>query len=260
MFEALEIGATGMRAQQTQIDTIAHNVANVNTAGFRRAVVSFSEVSAALAGTPSMELLETARAQLVARGSGAIAHVSLSGAAGEMRQTSAALDVAIDGAGFLEVVRGDGTPAYTRAGSLKVNADGMLSTADGSPLAARIAVPPDATTLRIQTDGRVFAAVDGREDEMEIGEIELVSFANLDGLLAAGDNQYVAAPQAGAPRVGRPGEEGLGTIRQGFLESSNVQLIDELVSLMLAQRAFEMNSKVVQAADQMMSLTNGLVR
>lgn len=259
MYQALEIGATGMRAQQTQIDTIAHNVANVNTAGFRRAVVSFAEVSAALAGTSSADLLQAARAQLLARNAGAMANVAMSADVGEMKPTGAALDVAIDGVGFLEVMRADGTPAYTRAGALKVNADGLLSVADGSPLAARIAMPPDATAIRIDSQGRVFATTEGAE-ETEIGQIELVSFANLDGLLAAGENQYVAAPQAGVPRTGTPGSEGLGTIRQGFLEASNVQLIDELVSLMLAQRAFEMNSKVVQAADQMMAITNGLVR
>ncbi len=259
MYQALEIGATGMRAQQTQIDTIAHNVANVNTAGFRRAVVSFAEVSAALAGNPSADLLQAARSQLLARNAGAMANVSMSSDVGEMKQTGVALDVAIDGTGFLEVVRADGTPAYTRAGALQVNAEGLLATADGSPLAARIAMPPDATAIRIAADGRVFAAVDDTA-EMEVGQLELVSFSNLDGLLAAGDNQYVAAPQAGEARAGIPGTEGLGTIRQGYLESSNVQLIDELVSLMLAQRAFEMNSKIVQAADQMMAITNGLVR
>jgi flagellar basal-body rod protein FlgG len=170
------------------------------------------------------------------------------------------LNVAIDGAGFLEVARADGTPAYTRAGALKISADSELTLADGTPLASRIQIPPDATNLRIDADGRVFATVAGEVEPVELGRIELVSFSNPTGLRAVGANLFVASAESGEARAGAPTEEGFGSIRQGYLETSNVQLIEELVSMMVAQRAFEMSSHIVQAADQMMSITNGLYR
>ena len=259
MHDALYIGAAGMRAHQTHVDTIAHNVANVNTVGFRRHTVSFSAVSAALAqaGADPAEILANA---IPARGAGTLAHLGVSVRAGELRKTGEPLDVAIEGLGFFEVLRPDGTPAYTRAGALTVNADGALTLADGSPLASHVAVSPDAVSVRIDADGRVWTAVADDAEPVEAGRIELVSFANVGALQAVGGNLFVATEAAGAPQVGAPGEGGLGTLRQGFLESSNVQLVDELVALMLAQRAFELNSRVVQAADQMLAITNSLYR
>jgi flagellar basal-body rod protein FlgG len=260
MFDAMYIGATGMRSEQLQIDTIAHNLANMNTIGFRRGVASFSEVSAAIAAgaDPAATVSQAVRSAL--RGAGVTTDVTLSSVAGELRQTGEALDVAIDGAGFLEVLRADGTPAYTRAGKLHVNADGLLATADGSPLSARIEAPTDAREIRISADGRVSVIVGDGAEPVEIGQIELTTFANPAALRAAGSGLYVADGAAGAPQIGTPGEFGLGTLRQGFVEASNVQMADELVSMMLAQRAFELNARVVQAADQMLSITNSLYR
>jgi flagellar basal-body rod protein FlgG len=247
-----------MRAHQTQVDTIANNVANVNTTGFRRETVNFSSVMAALQSGAVDPLGSSLRENLQSRGAGAIASLQLSTQAGELKQTQAPLDVAIDGSGFFEVLLPDGTPAYTRAGALSLNAEGMLSGA-GLPLSARIAVPADASALRITPDGRVLANVAGRSD-VELGNIELASFANPGGLQSIGDNLYRPADASGEMQLGTPGESGNGTLRQGFLESSNVQLVDELVALMLAQRGFEMNSKIVQAADQMLGITNSLYR
>jgi flagellar basal-body rod protein FlgG len=258
MTDALYVGATGMRAHQTQVDTIANNVANVNTTGFRRETVNFSSVMAALQSGAVDPLGSSLRENLQSRGAGAIASLQLSTQAGELKQTQAPLDVAIDGSGFFEVLLPDGTPAYTRAGALSLNAEGMLSGA-GLPLSARIAVPADASALRITPDGRVLANVAGRSD-VELGNIELASFANPGGLQSIGDNLYRPADASGEMQLGTPGESGNGTLRQGFLESSNVQLVDELVALMLAQRGFEMNSKIVQAADQMLGITNSLYR
>ena len=258
MTDALYVGATGMRAHQTQVDTIANNVANVNTTGFRRETVNFSSVMAALQSGAVDPLGSSLRENLQSRGAGAIASLQLSTQAGELKQTQAPLDVAIDGSGFFEVLLPDGTPAYTRAGALSLNAEGMLSGA-GLPLSARIAVPADASALRITPDGRVLANVAGRSD-VELGNIELASFANPGGLQSIGDNLYRPADASGEMQLGAPGESGNGTLRQGFLESSNVQLVDELVALMLAQRGFEMNSKIVQAADQMLGITNALYR
>jgi flagellar basal-body rod protein FlgG len=258
MTDALYVGATGMRAHQTQVDTIANNVANVNTVGFRRETVSFSSVMAALQSGATDPLGTTLRTDLQSRGAGAIASLQLSTTGGELRQTNAPLDVAIEGAGFLEVTLPDGTPAYTRAGALSLDADGMLSGA-GLPLSARVAVPADASALRITPDGRVLADLADRQ-EVELGTIELAAFANPAGLESIGNNLYRATSASGDLRTSLPGEGGNGILRQGYLEGSNVQLVDELVALMLAQRGFEMNSKIVQAADQMLGIANSLYR
>ena len=259
MFDALYVGATGMRGQQLQIDTIAHNLANVNTVGYRRSVTSFAEISSALS-LSEVAAIAAPTSAVHARGAGSMAQVSLSSIAGELKSTGEPLDLAIDGLGFFEVIRADGTPAYTRAGKLRVDADGMLALADGSVLAAQIQVPTDAEEVRITPDGRVLVVAGADTDPIEVGRIELVMIPNPSAMQAVGDNLFVTSAQAGEPQAATPGELGLGTLRQGFLESSNVQMADELVTLMLAQRAFEMNARVVQAADQMMSITNSLYR
>ncbi|MEJ1964214.1 MAG: flagellar basal-body rod protein FlgG [Gammaproteobacteria bacterium] len=265
MFDALYIAATGMHAHQSQVDVIANNVANLNTVGFRRGVVSFSEATAAVASVSQSDGVgppgaASATSNGTLRGAGALAHAMLSMSGGELKQTGQSLDVAIEGAGFLEVVRPDGTPGYTRAGALSVNPDGLLALQDGTPLAGRIAVPPDAKEIRIDSDGTVLALVEGQTDPVEVGHIELASFGNPAALQGVGSNQFVATAQSGDARVGTPGQEGRGSVRQGFLESSNVQLVEEMVAMMLAQRAFELDGRVVQAADQMMSITNDLYR
>jgi flagellar basal-body rod protein FlgG len=260
MFDALFVGATGMRGQQLQIDTIAHNMANLNTVGFRRGIASFSEVSAALAATSLGEAALGQSTTPMLRGAGTVSSVNLSMVAGELRQTNEPLDVAVDGIGFIEVIRADGTPAYTRAGHLRMNEDGLLAAADGSPLAARIELPTDSRTIRILEDGRVTAQSTQDEAPVEVGQIELVAFPNPGALSAAGNNLYVASANAGEPQIAAPGELGMGLLRQGYVESSNVNMGDEMVTLMLAQRAFELNARVVQAADQMLSITNGLYR
>jgi flagellar basal-body rod protein FlgG len=260
MFDALYIGATGMRSEQLQIDTIAHNLANLNTVGFRRGIASFSEISSALTADTATPASLPQAIRTALRGAGVATEVTLSALSGELRQTSEPLDIAIDGAGFIEVIRADGTPAYTRAGKLHVNPEGLLATADGSALSARIEIPSDATEVKIAADGRVGVVAGDSKEAVEVGQIELATFANPSALRAAGAGLYVADSATGAPQVGIAGELGLGTLRQGFVEASNVQMADELVSMMLAQRAFELNSRVVQAADQMLSITNSLYR
>jgi len=264
MFDALYIAATGMHAHQSQVDAIAHNVANLNTVGFRRSVVSFSEATASVSPVSSNTGVEGVGVPTsvlnTLRGAGALAHSTLSTTGGELKQTNQPLDIAIDGNGFLEVVRPDGTPGYTRAGALSINPDGLLALDDGTPLAGRIALPPDAKEIRINAEGTVLAVVEGQTDPVEAGHIELVTFGNPAALEAVGGNQFVATAESGAARAGTPSQEGLGAIRQGFLESSNVELVEEMVAMMLAQRAFELDGRVVQAADQMMAITNGLYR
>jgi flagellar basal-body rod protein FlgG len=260
MFDALYVGATGMRGQQLQIDTIAHNLANLNTVGFRRNVTTFAEVTAALSANRNLDITRVGFSNVASRGAGVMSTVTASSLAGELKATNDPLDVAIDGPGFFEVIRADGTPAYTRAGTFRVDADGALTTTDGSLLASRIDVPADARQVIVQADGRVMAIVGDSEEPLELGHIDLVTFSNPAALQAAGNNLHIAPPAAGEPRPSTPGENGVGLLRQGFIESSNVQLTDELVALMLAQRGFELNARVVQAADQMLSITNSLYR
>lgn len=261
MYDALYVAASGMRGQQLQIDTIAHNLANLNTIGFRRGVASFSEVSALLTAGPGAEGdLQASIGTGGARRAGVSGSLSLSSVAGELKATGEPLDVAIDGIGFMEVVRTDGTLAYTRAGKLRINEERLLTALDGSPLSARIEIPTDARSISILPDGRVAATVGDSEETVELGRVELAAFANPSALTAAGANLYVAPPAAGEPQIAAPGELGMGLLRQGFVESSNVKLADELVTMMLAQRAFELNARVVQAADQLLSITNSLYR
>ncbi len=261
MFDSFYIGATGMVAHQNDLDAIANNLANVNTTGFRRGVVSFSEVSAQL--TPSApEAIHqlSAAAGSAAAGAGSIAQLSLSTLAGPLQNTGQPLDVAVNGAGFLEVLRSDGTTAYTRAGALQINSDGLLAVGDGSPLSSQIQVPADAQNLTIAADGKVTATVPNSTTPVLLGRIELVNFPNSAALNVIGGTQYTAPTEAGTAQTGAPGSSGLGTLQQGYLETSDVQMTQEMVTLMLAQRGFELNSKVVQAADQLWQMTNGLAR
>jgi flagellar basal-body rod protein FlgG len=261
MFDALYIGATGMIAHQTQVDTIANNLANLNTIGYRRGLVTFSDVSAQLAATALTPADRVAPSAFpTAFGAGSVAQTNLSLLPGTLEVTNQPLDVAIDGSGFFEVLRSDGTPGYARAGSLMVNGDGLLAISDGTPLSAQIQVPPDAQNVTIAADGQVTATVGTSATPTLLGRIELVNFANPAALNIVGSNQYTAPVSAGTPQTGTPGTAGFGQLRQGYLEASDVDLNQEMTSLLLAQRGFELNSKIVQSADQLWSLTNGLVR
>ena len=259
MLDSFYIGAIGMHAHQTEIDAISQNVANLNTKGFRREVVSFSALSETDPVTAT-SVASAAGATGGVRGDGVVAKVGYSMTAGTLTSTAAPLDVAIDGAGFIEVTRADGSPAYTRAGSLMVNPDGFLATRNGELLASKIAVPPDSQSVTIAADGHVWAQTANSTTPTDLGQIDLVSFSNPEGLEAAGGTLYVASQSSGDPHSAAPGTDGLGTLRSGYLESSNVDMTTELTALMLAQRGFEMSSRVVQAADQMLSITNALYR
>ncbi|GAB3658455.1 flagellar basal-body rod protein FlgG [Ramlibacter alkalitolerans] len=260
MLDALAIGATGMQAHQAQVDAIANNLANVNTSGFKKNRTSFSElVVAAVQGARG-----TNAAGLFATGSIG-AGVQLGAAAkvfdaGELRKTDAPLDLAIVGDGFLELAMPDGTRAYARGGSLKVNADGQLASQAGVPIKPGIAIPDNAESVTISATGRVQVRLPGQATPVDAGQLELARFANPQGLLPEGANVYRATEASGEPIGGRPGEDGMGTLAQGALESSNVKLVEEMVNLMVAQRAYEASVKVVQASDEMLGMINGLRR
>ncbi|MGZ3182509.1 MAG: flagellar basal-body rod protein FlgG [Telluria sp.] len=254
MNDSIYIAATGMQAQQLTIDTIANNLANVNTAGFKKGRVSFQEMmqpgAAAGAGAPAPAL-----------GLGlAVAGVARDFTPGAVTPTGSPMDLAIDGAGFLAVELADGTRGYARGGTLAVNADGFLATAAGNVLKPGIHIPPGAGAVHIGADGKVTVQAVPNGPETEVGQLELAGFANPGALTDLGGGLYAPTAESGEANVARPGQAGVGKLVQGALEGSNVTLVDEMVTLMVAQRAYEMSSKVIQASDELMSLTNNLRR
>ena len=259
MFDALQIAATGMHAQQANVDTIANNLANVNTLGFKRSQLSFSDLvtRSGIASDRSNDGVSAAVDST--RGTGvSVASITKAFDAGEVRKTDSSYDVTIVGDGFFEVVMPDGSRAYARGGSLKVNAEGQLATATGHVMKPGISISDNADTLTIGTDGRVSVKVDGRSQLVEVGQIDLVRFVGPSALEAIGDNLYRATEASGEPVAGRAGVDGMGTLRQGYLEASNVKLVQEMVNLMVAQRAYEASVKVAQASDEMLGMVNNL--
>lgn len=256
MNDALYVAATGLFAHQSNVETIANNVANLGTTGFKKSRVMFQDLLSQAATTA------TGAAPQAQHGVGvSAAQVARSFDAGELRQTDSPLDLAIQGDGFIEVLLPDGSTALTRGGTLHVGPDGNLSTAEGYALKAGIAVPHDARQLTISRTGMVSAlgGPDGKKAQ-DLGSIELVLCPNPQDLVPLGGGLY-KAPDEGARLVAvQPGEEGAGTLAQGFLEASNVKMADEMVSLMMAQRAYEMSAKVMQAADEMLGISNNLRR
>lgn len=259
MLEALQIAATGLHAQQANVDAIAHNLANVNTPGYKKSRVAFFDLvgdASRPAGAGNDAMAAPAGVRL---GAGVhVASIARLFDAGELKKTDQPLDLAIAGDGFLEVQTADGSRAYSRGGTLKIGTDGTLSTASGHALKPGLVVPPDLTTLAIAADGRVVASGPGRSTPLEIGTLQMVRFPSPGTLQAAGDGLWRATQASGEPIAGRPGEDAMGTLRQGHLEGSNVKLVEEMVGLMVAQRAYEASVKVVQASDEMLGLVNTL--
>lgn len=263
MLDALYIAATGMQSQQTNVDTIANNLANVNTPGFKKGRVSFSDLvsqDTTPVSTGSADLvINLAAAARTGVGVG-IASMGRVLDVGDMKKTDSPYDVAIAGQGFLEVQMPDGSRAFTRGGTLKVNPDGMLSTQSGYPLKPGIAIPDNATDMSITADGHVMVRVAGQATATDAGQLELVKFPNAGAITPMGDNLYRTNDTAGEPIAMRAGDDGTSQIQQGFVESSNVKLIDEMVSLMVAQRAYQANVKIAQASDEMLGMINNLRR
>ena len=251
MNDSMYIAATGMHMQQKNVDTIANNLANVNTPGFKKGKVSFEDLVyrglGQAQGVPGL-----------GAGSGVgIRNIAKVFSQGDLKRTDRPLDMAIQGDGFLEISLADGSHAYSRGGTLMVDAQGFLATSEGEVLKPAIQVGPDARSITIAADGRV-TVQSGDRGMAEVGRIELVRFSDTSGLVPQGANLYRPSEQSGDAIYGRPGEEGVGTLAQGFIEASNVQLVEEMVELMVAQRAYESSVKVIQAADEMLSMSNNL--
>lgn len=252
MIDSLYIAATGMHAHQTEIDVIAHNLANVNTMGFKKNQVKFEDL-----------VYQVQRDIDHIAGSGRGAHVASSNknfASGDLKQTGQPLDIAIRGEGFFEVVLPDGRSAYTRNGSLQKNQEGYLATPEGYILSAMIQIPSGIEEMVVQADGHVLARGPEDQEPQELGRIDLAQFSNSAALTASGENLYLANQASGEASMQAPGESGAGLLAQGFTEGSNVKLVEELTALILAQRAYEINSKVVQASDEMLGIINNLRR
>ncbi|MGC8535906.1 MAG: flagellar basal-body rod protein FlgG [Rhizomicrobium sp.] len=255
---ALSIAATGMQAQQTNVEVIANNLANMNTSGFKAQRAQFEDLLYQNVLQPGSQTSDTgtlvpAGIQL---GSGVrTASVYRIDTQGTLTQTSNPYDMAIQGAGFFKVTLPDGTYAYTRAGNFGLSPTGEIVNSDGYTVAPGIAVPPNALSVTINPEGQVEATVPGTSTPTVLGQLELDRFANDAGLNALGGNLLSETPASGPPQAGVPGSSGYGTIQQGYLETSNVNPVEEITALITAQRAYEMNSKVITAANQMMQTT-----
>jgi flagellar basal-body rod protein FlgG len=256
MIDSLYIAATGIGAQQSRIDALSNNVANVNTYAYKQQRVNFEDVfyrpSASIDGLSGPTSLPAPIGLGVA-----VSRTQTIFTAGNLAQTNNPLDLAIKGDGFFEVQLSDGSAAYTRLGSLRLNDKGELVTQNGDPLKARFVVPSDATSVTVAADGQISAAVAGQDKPVVLGNLDLANFVNPDGLKPLGSGLYAATAESGPAFVGTPGQQGLGTLSQGYLESSNVDLTTELVDLVLAQQAYQLNSRVVQVSDDILStITN----
>lgn len=253
-FGALHVARTGLDAQSFRMQVIANNLANVNTTGFKRDRANFETLSYQMMTQPgATSAADNRYATGLNLGTGVeLAGTSRIDTQGSFAATGNALDMAIDGAGFFQVQMPDGRIGYTRAGNFDRAADGTVVTSDGKPLIPQIQVPENATGLSVGVDGTVSATVPGQADAVELGRIELARFANPAGMQAIGDNMLVETAASGAPQVGAAGEEGRGSLRGGMLEGSNVNVVEELVDMIETQRAYEVNSKMIQATDEMM--------
>lgn len=261
MIRALRTAATGMSAQQMNIDATANNIANVNTAGFKRTRMDFQDLmyqSLRVAGSPSQDRQNPTGLQ-VGLGVRAAATQKIF-SQGVFEQTDNPLDVVIEGEGFFQVTMPDGTISYTRDGAFKRDSTGNVVTSDGYLIEPAIVVPAEAASISIAADGTVSAQIPGTQAPSQLGRLTLARFANPAGLVSTGRNLYTNSAASGAPVVAAPGTQGMGTVSQGFLEKSNVSVVDEMVNMIQAQRAYELNAKVIQGADHMLEIAAGLTR
>ncbi len=262
MLRSLRTAALGMGAQQLQLDVIANNLANINTTGFKRSSVEFQDVLyetiVSGAGGGGLGAEKPAVIQ-IGHGNRAVSTFRTF-AQGTITDTSNPLDMAIDGDGFFQVLQPDGSYSYTRDGSFHINPDGYIVNSSGLRLASEISLPPETESVSISQDGIVEVILSGEITSSELGQIELAKFVNPAGLLATGGNMYEETTASGPPSIGFAADEGFGRTLQGFLEKSNVDVVQEMINMIIAQRAYEINSKAVKSADEMLAVANNIRR
>ena len=255
MMNSLWIAKTGMTAQQTQLDVISHNLANVSTTGFKRNRAEFQDLiyqNLRQVGAQTTEENQLPTGLHLGLGVNVVA-TSRNFTQGGLQQSGNNLDVAINGDGFFEITLPDGTTGYTRDGSFQLDAQGRIVTSGGLPVAPGITVPAGTKSISISENGEVSAIVAGSVAPQPLGSLSMSSFVNSAGLQPVGQNMFKESAASGAPQQGTPGTNGLGIVRQGFLETSNVNVVEELVNMIQTQRAYEMNSKAIQTSDQMLA-------
>jgi len=263
MIRAMHTASTGMTAQQLNIDTIAHNLANVNTNGFKRSRAEFADLLYQIQRLPGSNSSNVGVFPVGIQVGAGVRPITVAkeNIQGNLRRTDNALDVAIEGQGFFQVQRPDGTTMYTRAGSFKQDNTGNLVTGDGDNLLPNITIPSGALQVDIAQDGTVSVLLPGVAQSTQVGQMQLVRFDNPAGLVAQGGNLFMESTASGPAQAGTPGfTTGFGLIRQGFLETSNVNIADEMVNMIIAQRSYEINAKAIQAADDMMQVVNNIRR
>ena len=254
MIRSLWIAKTGLDAQQTNLDVISNNLANVSTAGFKRSRAVFEDLlyqTLRQPGAHSSDQTQVPTGMQVGTGVRPVATERIH-TQGNLQQTGNAFDLAINGQGFLQVQLPDGTVGYTRDGSFHVDAQGQVVTSNGYLMSPAITIPANATKVSIGADGTVSATLPGQVAPQNVGGIQLANFINPAGLNSLGQNLYTESAASGTPQAGTPGSNGLGLLNQGYIETSTVNVVEELVSMIQAQRAYEINSKAIQTSDQML--------
>jgi flagellar basal-body rod protein FlgG len=262
MIRSLWTAATGMQAQELNIDVIANNLANVNTSGFKKSRAEFQDLlyeSLRSAGAASSADTTIPTGIQLGHGTRASA-VQKIFTQGDFENSQNELDWAIEGDGFFQIELPNGDTSYSRCGEFKLDADGRIVNADGFPLVPQLTIPSDTISITVGMDGTVSVIQAGDSTPSEIGTLQLARFVNAAGLRSLGKNLFVPTEGSGDEIIGTPGEDGLGSIAQGFLEMSNVSVVDEMVSMITAQRAYETNSKVIQTSDEMLQMANNLKR
>ena len=263
MMQALYTAASGMLAQQLNVDTIANNLSNVATTGFKKSRVDFQDLlyhTIKPAGSPPTAPGVQAPVPIqVGEGVRPVATPRIF-FQGEVIATDNPLDLMIEGDGFFQVLQPDGTIGYTRDGSWKQDSTGRIVTSDGLPMEPEVTIPPEATRIIVGRGGDVSVLLQGTSTTQSVGQVELARFLNSAGLTANGRNIFTTTEASGDPIVGTPGAEGIGSLSQGFLEQSNVKVVEELVNMIVAQRAYEINSRAVQTSDDMLQTANNLRR
>jgi len=261
MVRALWTSATGMEAQQLRMDVISNNLANINTTGFKRSRPDFQDLlyqNLRTAGSSSTSNLQFPTGIQVGLGTKNVA-IQKNFSQGDFAQTGNPLDLVIEGDGFFQVLQPNGIIGYTRAGTFKVDSTGNVVTSNGFLIEPSISIPQGTVSITVGSDGTV-SVEDSSQTNTQVGNISLSTFLNPAGLKSVGKNLYLQTPASGTPILGVPGENGVGTVSQGFLEMSNVEAVEEMISMIVAQRAYETNAKSIQTVDTMLQTTNNIKR